>query len=128
MIRYSHPNLYKGILTFAVINIALGFNFWFANPTFNPYNIDKTIIGTIFFVLGFGETVFLILPLRIKMIRLLMALNIGFILFWGIGTSITAFQGITSFQLFILYTGLAALQLWQLLEPVINPMTETKHE
>lgn len=127
-LRYSHPNLFKGILTFAFINIGLGLNFYFTNPTFNPYMIDKNIIGTIFFSLGMAKIVFLMFLHNPKAVRVVMALEIAFMIFWGIGTSITFFQGKTSLQLFVLYAGIATSEIFLLLEPIVNPMTEVKEK
>lgn len=127
-IRFSHPNLYYGILTFAFVNVALGLNFYFTNPTFNPYGIDKMIVGTIFLSLGLSKVLFLVFWHNIKAVRVVMALEIGFMAFWGIGSTITFFQGKTSLQLFILYCGMAINELFLILEPVVNPVTETKEE
>lgn len=127
-LRYSHPNLFKSIITFACINIGLGLNFLLTNPTFNPYGIDKTIIGMIFLGLGLGKIVSLLVVYNMKAIRILMALEVAFMVFWGIGSSITFFQGRTSLQLFVLYIGIAVSETFLLLEPVVNPMTETKRE
>lgn len=122
-IRRSHPNLFRGIVTFACINIGLGLNFLLTNPTFNPYNIDKLVVGTIFLALGIGKIVFLLVVYNMNAVRVLMALEIGFAVFWGVGSSITFFQGRTSLQLFVLYIGMAINETFLLLEPIVNPMT-----
>lgn len=82
-IKFSHPNLYHGILTFSLINIALGLNFYFTNPTFNPYGIDKMIIGTVFLILGLAKVIFLVFWHNIRAVRVTMALEIGFMVFLG---------------------------------------------
>lgn len=120
--RLSHPNLYRGIMTFACIGIGLGLNFIFTNPTFNPYHIPKGLTGGVFLLLGVGEIIFLNFHRNLRMVRLVMAVSVGFMLFWGIGTSITFFQGKTSLQLFVLYMGLSLLQIWLLVEPFSNPI------
>ena len=127
-IKFSHPNLYHGILTFAVVNIALGLNFYFTNPTFNPYGIDKMIIGTIFLGLGLAKILFLVFWHKIRAVRIVMALEIGFMVFWAVGTTITFFQGRTSLQLFILYGGMVMNELFLLLEPVVNPVSATQEK
>lgn len=127
-LRLSHPTLYRGIMTFAFINVALAFNFFFSNPTFNPYEIDKAIVGTIFLGLGVSKIIFLNVCRSLKIIRLLMALEIMFMLFWGLGNTITYLQGKTSLQLFVLYVGMATSETWLLLEPFVNPLTKTKSE
>lgn len=58
------------------------------------------------------------------MVRITMFLEVVFFIFWGIGTSITGFLGTTSFQLFVLYMGMAAIEARLLSEPVINPLTK----
>lgn len=127
-IRFTHPNLYWGILTFACINIGLGLNFLFTMPTFNPYQIDKTIVGSIFLLLGLSKLIFLLLVHNLKAVRVVMALEVAFMIFWGIGTSITFFQGRTSLQLFVLYIGLAVLEITRLTEPGINPLTKVREK
>lgn len=122
-LRKSHPNLYRGITTFAIINIALGLNFFYANPTFNPYQIDKTIVGLVFLILGMSKLIFLNVHRSLKIVRFLMAAEIIFMVFWGIGSTITFFTGHTSLQLFVLYIGLAVQEIFLLLEPPANPMT-----
>lgn len=122
-IRLTHPNLYRALIAFALINIGLGFNFLFTNPTFNPYMIDKTIIGCTFLVLGLLKITFLQVFRNLKILRLIMAAEVAFMMFWGIGTTITFFRGQTSLQLFVLYAGLSILETCLLLEPVVNPVS-----
>lgn len=117
----SHPNLYRGIIVFSFISIALGLNFFFTKPTFLAYGIDKNVIGAIFMALGVGEFTFLNFHRSVRMLRVFMAMSVGFMCFWAIGTSLTFFTGQTSLQLFILYIGLAMLQLFLLVEPITNP-------
>lgn len=125
-IRRTHPNLYKGITTFAVINIALALNFFYANPTFNPFGIDKNIVGAIFLTLGVGKLVFLNVHRSLRVVRFLMAVEIAFMVFWGVGSSITFFTGQTSLQLFVLYLGMAVNEIFLLLEPPANPVAGHK--
>lgn len=125
-IRLTHPNLWRSILTFAFIYIGLGFNFLFTNPPFNPYNIDKIIIGLIFLSLGLSKILFLIFVRNLKWLRLMITLGIIFTIFWGVGTSITFFQGKTSLQLFILYIGMGFLNTFLLIEPTINILSKPK--
>lgn len=125
-LRHSHPNLYRGITTFAVINIGLALNFFFTNPTFNPYGIDKNIVGAIFLVLGLSKLTFLNVHRSLRVVRFLMTVEIAFMLFWGGGNTITFMTGQTSLQLFVLYAGMALNELFLLLEPPANPMTGQK--
>lgn len=117
----SHPNLYRSIMVFAFIGVALGLNFFFTNPTFQQYGIDKNIIGGIFMALGLGKLVFLNFFRSLRVVRLLLAASVAFQVFWAVGTSLTFFTGQTSLQLFILYIGLAMLQFFLLIEPFTNP-------
>lgn len=127
-INLTHPNLYRGIMTFAIINIALALNFFFTNPTFNPYGINKAIVGTVFLVLGVSKIIFLNFKRNLKTVRFLMTAEIIFMLFWGIGSTITFFQGKTSLQLFVLYVGMAVNEVFLLLEPAVNPITKIKEK
>lgn len=108
-------NTFPTYLTFAFIGIALGLNFLLTTPTFNPYNIDYWVIGTTFLVLGIAKLVFT-LSQQWFLLRWVMVANIIFMIFWGIGTTITFFQGLTSLQLFVLYTGLVMLEFMLLIE------------
>lgn len=122
-LRKTHPNLYRSIMTFAAVSIGLGLNFWLANPTFNPYNIQKEIVGSIFLSLGLGKVIFLNFWRNLWMVRTIMGTEVAFMMFWGVGTTITFFQGKTSLQLFCLYVGLSVFEVWLLLEPFANPLT-----
>lgn len=93
-----------------------------------PYGVDKAVIGTIFLLIGLVKLVFLNYFRNLKLVRVALAANIGFMLLWGVGTSFTFFQGRTSLQLFVLYMGLAVLELWLLQESPVNPMTEKERK
>lgn len=122
-LRLTHPNLYRSAMLFALISVGLGLNFILTKPTFNPYGIDKGIIGAIFLTLGCVKLAAIVVIRNLKFIRVSMAFCAAFMMFWGIGTSITFFTGQTSLQLFVLYSGLTLLQLCLLLEPFVNPLT-----
>lgn len=124
--RKTHPNLYISLTTIALTSIALALNFHFYTPTFNPYGINKEIIGAIFFLLGFSQLIFLNLYHNLKFVRLILAMSISFMLFWGFSNTQQAFAGKASFQLPILLISLAILQIPLLLEPSTNPMTINK--
>lgn len=125
-LRLSHPNLFRSILTFAVLSIGLGLNFLLLTPPFNGYGIPVWIVGITFLALGIAKVIFLTIQRNLKAVRFTMALEVGWMLFWGIGTSITYFQGRTTLQLFILYVGMAAFETFLLLEPFANPLTGRK--
>lgn len=123
-IRKSHPSLYQSIMVLGVTSIALAFNFWYSNPTFNPYGVDKNIIGVIFAVLGVGQIVFLNLIKDLRMVRLILATSISWMFFWGLSNTEQFFAGKASLQLPILYVAGAILQIPLLVEAPVNPMTE----
>jgi hypothetical protein len=122
-LRDTHPNLYRSLMTVALIFVALGFNFLLTTPTFQQYDIPKNYIGTGFLALGLGNLLFLNLRRNLKAVRMLLIVGIAYMLFWGVGTTQTFFEGTSSLQLCILYFGLAALQAPLLLEPFFNPVT-----
>lgn len=124
-LRLTHPTLYRSVIVFAFISMGLGLNFWFTKPTFNPYGVDYRITGSVFLTLGVSKIVFLVWFRNLRLIRFNMACCAGFMMFWGIGTSVTYFTGHTSLQLFVLYSGLTLLQLFLLLEPYVNPLTSS---
>lgn len=124
-LRLSHPTLYRSIMTFAILSIFLGINFIFAKPTFNPYGIDYLIIGWVFITLGALKLFFLNIRRNVKAVRIVMSIEIMWMTFWGIGTTITFFQGKTSLQLFILYIALTVFEMFLLFEPFSNPITAT---
>lgn len=122
-IRESHPNMYKLLMIIAVMFIALAVNLYFSKPTFRPYGIQKELIATVYLILGVGKIVFLNLHHNLKMVRLIMAIATGFMLFWGVSNTQQSFAGKASFQLPILFVTLALLNLALLLEPSSNPLT-----
>lgn len=123
-LRKTHPTLYRTYMTFALISIGLGMNFLLTNPTFNPYHVNKAVIGSVFLSIGLSKLIFLNFFRNLSWVRVSLAINIAFMIFWGVGTSITFFQGKTSLQLFVLYVGLSTLELWLLQESPVNPMTK----
>lgn len=125
-IRKSHPALYRAIMTFACMSIALAINFWFSKPTFNPYGVPKEWIGVVFAVLGSSLIVFLNAFHNLRMVRLLLATSVSFTFFWGVSNSQQFFAGNASLQLPILYVAISLLQIPLLIEPPVNPMTEKR--
>lgn len=124
-LRLTHPTLYRSAITFSLISVGLGLNFILTKPTFNPYGIPKEITGAIFLALGSFKLVSVIFLKNLRFIRASMAACAGWMMLWGLGTSITFFTGQTSLQLFTLYTGITALQVFWCLEPFLNPATGT---
>lgn len=125
-ISKTHPSLYRALMTLSIMYLALGVNFWYSNPTFNPYGINKDIIGVIFFWLGASLIVFLNILRDLRMVRIALAISISFMFFWGCSNAEQSFAGQASFQLPILYVAFSFLQIPLLTESPVNPMTEKK--
>lgn len=121
-IRRTHPGLYRSILTLSIMSVALAVNFWISNPTFNPYGIPKDLIGLVFFLLGWSQLIFLLFR-DLRKVRLVLAISLGFMFFWGVTNTQQFFAGNASLQLPILYITIAALHVPILIESPVNPMT-----
>lgn len=125
-LRKSHPGLYHSIFTVASMGVALAINFWFSNPTFNPYGIDKNIIGTIFALIGISQFVFLVMVRDLRMVRLMLAVSLSWMMFWGLSNTQQFFAGRSSAQLPILFITVAIMQIPLLIEAPVNPFTRKK--
>lgn len=125
-IRKSHPALYRAIMTFACMGVALAVNFWFSKPTFNPYGVPKEYIGIVFAVLGSGLIIFLNVFHNLRLVRMMLAASVSFTFFWGLSNAQQFFAGNASLQLPILYVAISLLQVPLLIEPPVNPMTEKR--
>lgn len=126
-IRNTHPALYRALMVLGFMGIALGFNFWFSTPTFNPYGVSKNIIGVIFFTLGLTQIAFLNLFHDLRIVRLNLAVSVSWMFFWGVSNTEQYFAGNSSLQLPILFLTLSILQIPLLTESPVNPMTERKN-
>lgn len=128
-VRITHPNLYYLLNAVALILVALGLNFLLGPPpTFEQYGIPREVIGSGFLVIGLADLVFLNVWRSLRAVRVLLIVGITYQVFWGIGTTETAFAGTSSFQLFILYVGNAVIQALLVREPFFNPVTATGNE
>jgi len=114
------------MMTVAVASVALAVNFWIYMPTFTPYGVPYPVVGAVFAGLGVSELVFLNVVRDLRLVRLTVTASIGVMLAWGIANTEQVFAGKASFQLPIMYVAIAVIQVWLLLEPPINPMTERK--
>lgn len=126
VIRKTHPGLYRSLMVFGATGVALGLNFLFSTPTFNPYGINKAVIGAVFMTLGVGQVAALNVFHNLRMVRIVLAVSLGVTFFWGLSNAQQFFAGRASLQLPILYVALALLQLPLLIESPVNPMTEKK--
>lgn len=125
-IRKTHPGLYHSLMTLSIMYVALAVNFWTSNPTFNPYGIPKDFIGAVFAVLGASLLVFLNLFRNLRLVRLVLAVSVSVMFWWGVSNSQQSFAGKASFQLPILYIILSIMQIPLLIEAPVNPMTEKR--
>lgn len=123
-IRNTHPALYRSILILAIMSMALAVNFWFSNPTFSPLGIPKNAVGAIFILLGVSQFLFLNVFHNLRMVRLILAVSLGWFCFWGLINTIQFFAGNASLQLPILYVFLAVLHAPLLVEPPVNTTTQ----
>lgn len=124
-LRVTNPALFRGALTIAIIFICLGLNFllpFIPPPTFKQYGISPDFLGAGFLILGVAQIVALTLYRDLYIVRSLIVAGIVYCLFWGVGTTETFFQGTASLQLFVLYMGLAVIQVPLLLSPYFNPV------
>lgn len=120
--RKTHPNLYFGITAFGLISVALGLNMIFTTTTYYPYSINDVLTGTILIAIGVFKIATLNLQL-LTLVRWSMAASVGFMLFYGLGYAIGFLSNdIPTMQPFILYSGLAVLQIPALIEPSANPL------
>lgn len=126
VVRLSNPTLYRLLMILAVMRIALAINFWTSNPTFNPYGISKTLIGTVFLILGLWHLVFLNVVHDLAMVRTGSVALIFFLTAWGLGNMQQSLAGEASFQLPLIYLAIAAVHYILLLEPPVNPMTRKR--
>lgn len=106
--------------------VALALNFWFTNPTFNPYGVDKNIIGFVFAAIGVAQMMFLAVFRDLRMVRMMLAVSLGWFMFWGLSNTQQFFAGKSSLQLPILFVVVSALQVPLLTESPVNPFTEKK--
>jgi hypothetical protein len=102
----------------------LAVNFWISNPTFSPFEINKTVVGVVFFVLGASQLVFLHVIHSLPMVRAGLTASIFVMISWGLSNVQQFIAGRASLQLPILYLLVAALQYGLLIESPVNPMTE----
>lgn len=126
LLRKTNPGLWRAQSVFGVISIALGINFFASNPAFNPFGIHKDIIGVIFLALGLTQLAALNVFHSMRLIRGLQAISTWVLLSWGLLNTEQSFAGKASFQLPILYLGLALLQRVRQVESSIDIMSEKK--
>lgn len=127
-IHKTHPNLYWLVMILALIDLALGCNFIFLNPTFPIFDAPNEVWGGIFLALGAGKIVSLNFYRRLRLVRGIMAFAVSYIMLLAFGTTQPYLEGVGSLQLPILYAGMAAIQIPLLVEPFVNPWTAKADE
>lgn len=122
--RNTHPTLYKTYLAYGLLTVALGLNFVFLTPAFMPLSASKWVVGNAFLACGFINL--LILLKTTTWLRLSMMLSVALYAFWAGALTVDFFRlSQTSMQLPLTYFGLAALGIFLLTEPFVNPATQT---
>lgn len=119
----THPTLYRILMALSVVGIALAVNFFFLRPTFSIWSIPNAVWAAIFLVSSANSIVALNVYRRLRWVRRTMAFSAAYMVFLTIGTSVPGWEGNASFQLPIVYAGLAIIQVVLLWEPFINPET-----
>lgn len=118
-----HPNLALLITTIAVLDLLLGLNFLFLNPTFLIWHAPNWIWGSTFLILGTGKLFSLYVLNNQWAVKVFVLLNILYASCLAAGTSEPFLDGAGSLQLPIFYLGLAVIQVPTLVEPFLNPAT-----
>jgi len=124
VIRRTHPAFFHGVMTLALVEIALALNFWFYTPAFSPYGVPDHLVGAAFATIGTALLFFLNVWRDLRIVRLALSASVAWSFFWGIANTEQAFAGHTSFQLPILYVGLSVAHIWWLIEAPVNPWTK----
>lgn len=90
--KETHPNKYQGLMDFGWLSFAVGLNFLFLKPAFDPLGIPKTLLGFVFMIVG---------------IVLICALKWGKILRWS------RWASAISVGWYVIYTGLLVAAIFQ---------------
>lgn len=123
-LRRTHPNLFRVYATYGFLCIALGLNFLFLKPTFNPLDVPKVVPGWVFLVLGVTVLTFLRAFRSATLLRAAMASTVAILFFWCGTLTFHFFQlSQTSLQLPITFLALGVLGIPLTIEPSINPVT-----
>lgn len=130
-ISETHPTLYRILMVLSVVSIALAVNFLAGlggvlRPTFSIWSFPNTVWAAIFLISSANSIVALNFYRRLRWVRRTMAFSAAYMLFLTVGTSVPGWEGNASFQLPIVYAGIALIQLVLLWEPFINPKTAAK--
>ena len=125
-LRLLHPNLYRAVMLLSGWFILLGLNFVIFTPTYLIFGMPNELWGSFFLLIGATEFFFLNVMNRLIMVQMALATGIPLCFILTIGTSEPFIHGVGSFQLPIMYLGLAVLQIPLALEAPVNPWTKAK--
>lgn len=122
-LRKTHPFLYWAISRFAMLCVGLAVSYWFGPPpTFNPYDINRDLVASLFALYGVWQIVFLTTR-HLLMVRIGLAFAALLMGGWGIANTFQAFAGKASFTLPLVFVTIAGLHLRALTEAPVNPFT-----
>jgi hypothetical protein len=111
--------------THAVVTFALGLNFLFLTPAFNPLGVPKMPTGVVFVAIAVAKLITLNMQGPLWRLRAATATSVALMFSYGVLQVAAFFQlGQTSLQSPILYFGLALVEFWLLSEPFTNPVTQ----
>lgn len=129
-LRKSHPLLHRSIRVIAVGCLAWALNFWglgfIPPPAFDPYDIDKNLVGVVFAVVGVSLLTFLIFVHSLRWLRISLASAVFWLIVWAGANTHQFFNGKASLQLPIAFIVIAFLCRPLVAEAPVNPFTEEK--
>lgn len=123
-LRKSHPKLWYSILIMSGMGVAMLINFLFYTPTFNPYDIPKTVVAAVFGLIGLTQLMALVVVRNLRVVRITLSLSIFWMWAWAWANAQQAFAGKSSLQLPIALMTISLMQLPSLTESPVNPFTE----
>lgn len=124
-IAKTHPTLYRVLMALSIVGILLAVNFFAGlvgvlRPTFSIWDVPNAVWASIFLVSSVNTLVALNFYRRLRWVRRAMVFSAAYMAFLTVGTSVPGWEGNASFQLPIVYAGLAIIQFVLSQEPFIN--------
>ena len=120
-LRKTNPVLWWIFLVIGSVSVLQGIDFIVTVPTFKQFGIPHNTLGFVFLAVGVSQLVALLLIQRLMITRAVYWAGVAWYLFWGVGTTTSAFAGESSFQLFVMYWGFVGVELPVLLMPYFDP-------
>lgn len=122
-LRLNHNTLYWNIMMFAMFSVSLALSYWFGPvPTFNPYDIDRDLVATLFALYGVWQ-IFFINVHYLLMVRVGLAFAAILMAGWGFANTLQSFAGKASLAFPLAFVFMGAAHLKWLTESPVNPMT-----